>query len=633
MIHLLRVALWVCVLCGVAAGQAEPVVVQLANERGREPAHPVPLLGFGGGVWHTPRVMPVLAPRMLELTRPGLLRPALAWEVLAASDGPDDIPRRLREYRLNAFLKAYKARGGEILVCLDAMPRWLAADRSDKRLADGPAWAKSPPRDYDAWRKLVQQVVQHFNGELGLDARYEVWNEPDHAWAGTLDQYLQLYRATAAGALAADPKAKVGGPALSDWSATGPRGTRGGAAGGFFFQRLFDYAARTPLPELGRRRLPVDFVSWHSFYRDPARHYEFIAPQLRGWLRAAGFPAETPLIVSEWNIAAEPPYPEGDLNGSHVGAAYVVSNVLAMHRNGVDRQVFQMLVDPGAKGYSGGAFTPAGLPRANFQAFRLLSMIQGRDIATSSSDPWVSSLAAEDGSRLYVLVSCFVPTERTLMRSTTEQLPARHPELTDRLAQHGSEPLVAFFRSREPARAARPGEPDPAPLVQARDVYQRELQKARQWPAAQALEIRLPAGFRPRRQVLRYAIDARRSPSASTLQAADDEIQAALVREAQASMQDLRSRDLGPDALQEFENGLRASFGSGPIAGPPATQQALRAEFDRLHALLARLLDAKMSSPAFSLWSERFEGAALETGRLRTELLPNSVQLFVFERD
>lgn len=107
------------------------------------------------------------------------------------------------------------------IVELGPMPSALAADPS-KTVFD---WNMgiSPPKDYGRWEELVRQFAQHSVDKYGMDVvskwDWEVWNEPECCsnkfWAGTLDEYFQLYDAAAAGVRSVLPQGRVGGPVTS----------------------------------------------------------------------------------------------------------------------------------------------------------------------------------------------------------------------------------------------------------------------------------------------------------------------------------------------------------------------------------------------------------------------------------
>jgi xylan 1,4-beta-xylosidase len=77
----------------------------------------------------------------------------------------------------------------------------------------------SPPRSLDRWADLVRELVTFLVDRYGIDEvldwAFEVWNEANLEvfWAGTKDEYLDLYDASVASVKAVDPRLRVGGPA------------------------------------------------------------------------------------------------------------------------------------------------------------------------------------------------------------------------------------------------------------------------------------------------------------------------------------------------------------------------------------------------------------------------------------
>jgi hypothetical protein len=264
-----------------------------------------------------------------------------------------------------------------------------------------------------------------------------------------------------------------------------------------------NYASRTPLPELGLNRLPVDFFSWHSFYIDPTNYYRLVVPAIRSALDAAGYRTDTPLINTEWNIAAVPPYPEGDLNATEVGAAFVATSLLAMHEAKVDAQIFQMYVDPGVSGYFGGTFTQSGIPRANYNAFHLFSIPKGQEVQAETSDPWVKSAAFRENSTIYLLVSTFVPTPKMATETGRIQSALQN---------------AAFSKSIAAARLiGKQGLPEPF-ASQAREISERNQktlrdtsEKAAVWKHGITLEIDLSGMRTVSGKITHYLIDSKHS--------------------------------------------------------------------------------------------------------------------------
>ncbi|HET9641241.1 MAG TPA: hypothetical protein VFP46_00085 [Candidatus Paceibacterota bacterium] len=394
------------------------------------------LFGMSGNIWVLPPAFGLVAERVLE-SPPGLTRVSLGDTLLSKATSMDDLEKRLASYPLDPFLKAYAKKGGRVLFILDGTPRFIASTTDDTEVKgpNQPLFRVNPPRDYSAWSEVVRAVVKHFNGELGLDAYYEAWNEPNYYYYGSFDDFMRQYYYSVLGARRADPKAKIGGPGISELSGIGTAGTlkRMQASGAyqeaagliqskdFLFKQFLKRAASTPMPELGLSRMPVDFFSWHSFYYDPVTYYPLAVPVIRSALVSAGYARETPLIITEWNIAPVPPYPEGDLNATNVDAAYAIASVIAMHETGVTAQSFQMYLDPGGAGYYGGMFAAGAIPRATLHAFELASKLTGSDfVAATSSDPYIKVAAGKNGTALYILIARYAPT--SLMSENTKKL-------------------------------------------------------------------------------------------------------------------------------------------------------------------------------------------------------------------
>ena len=232
-----------------------------------------------------------------------------------------------------------------------------AASIASRSIAEVPAgWTGLPSRRRAPWRtgpRLSNGSCTTSTGRSGSIRSTRSGTSRTGSYPTGLAGYVDLYGASVTGGRRADVKARFAGPALSDWLSP--------TTGSGLFLPAF-------LAEAGRRGLPVDAITCtHSIAsRSLLRPRRAPHPPMglgRGDDRAV------PLIVDEWNIAATPPYPEGDLNASEAGAAFVAASLIAINRHGLGPQAFQMIADPGQPGYSGGAFTVAGLPRPSLPVF------------------------------------------------------------------------------------------------------------------------------------------------------------------------------------------------------------------------------------------------------------------------
>ncbi|HEU5458351.1 MAG TPA: beta-xylosidase [Terracidiphilus sp.] len=168
---------------------------------------------------------------------------------------------------LDGIFDAWKQAGVRPLVELGFMPRDLAATEPGKHQPyevhfPGSTIAgasNNPPKNYKRWEALVHAVVAHLVQRYGraevLQWDFEVWNEPDIPyWHGSEQDYFNLYDYAVAGARAALPGARVGGPAT-----TGPSGPHWRK----YLKDFLDHVAHGRSAATGGP-VPLDFISFHA---------------------------------------------------------------------------------------------------------------------------------------------------------------------------------------------------------------------------------------------------------------------------------------------------------------------------------------------------------------------------------
>ena len=151
-----------------------------------------------------------------------------------------------------------------------------------------------PPKDYKKWAKICEHIIRHYNEgwangyQMGI-AYWEIWNEPDlddpddrwktdpRTWAGTQEQFYDLYVTAAKHLKKCFPNVKIGGPAFANPRKYGPA--------------FLDYVKA--------KEAPLDFFSHHMYHRKPERIVEDVCI-VRDMLDAKGFGA-TESILNEWN--------------------------------------------------------------------------------------------------------------------------------------------------------------------------------------------------------------------------------------------------------------------------------------------------------------------------------------------
>jgi xylan 1,4-beta-xylosidase len=414
--------------------QALPAPVALTSDLGAH-RRPWPRLHRGlaqGGEHPDPAYLARVAP-VLRALHPTFIRLDHVFDYYEVVRRERDGRRERLTYdfgRLDAALDAVLATGAEPFLSLGLTPAILAPSGREN----------DPPRDLAAWRDLVYHTVVHVNQTRKLGVRYwEVWNEPNLTpfWSGTIEQYLALYRATAEAVVAADPSARVGGPATSGHE--------------YWVNRLIDHAFVT--------NTRLDFISWHTYHIRPTMMANQVALLRRALDRYPRF-AATELIVSEWNLNSDYGAATHFVADTEVAAAYVAAMTQTLVDAGVDAALFFEAVDgrppPGAGGAWGrwGALTYDGRPKPVFHALDALSRLHDWRLPAASADPRVGLLVTRQEDRLALVVWSLA-------------LEPRGPQAVRLTLQHPPPGLTALRRWSIDADHGRLGEamPEVAPVT------------------------------------------------------------------------------------------------------------------------------------------------------------------------
>jgi hypothetical protein len=170
-----------------------------------------------------------------------------------------------------------------------------------------------PPRNFDKYAAIAKHIVLHYNRGWAKGFHYrirfwEIWNEPDLGkvfWAGTAQQYFELYGKIARAVKSADPHARVGGPAIARPNDDTP------------YRDAFLEYVRT-------EHLPLDFYSWHWYATDSDDPLDFIriSRDMRARLDKHGF-TRTRSMVTEWNYGLMDPMPTAVQRASFITAALI----------------------------------------------------------------------------------------------------------------------------------------------------------------------------------------------------------------------------------------------------------------------------------------------------------------------
>ena len=139
-----------------------------------------------------------------------------------------------------------------------------------------------PPKDPEKWAKICEHIVAHYNdgwanGHRWNIEHWEIWNEPETEtgngcmWAGTKEQFFELYRVTANRLKRRFPGIKVGGYgaqgfyAVDQFAKTVDGRTAAGQPAGrltVFTEWFEDFCKYVTDPKTSA---PLDFFSWHIY--------------------------------------------------------------------------------------------------------------------------------------------------------------------------------------------------------------------------------------------------------------------------------------------------------------------------------------------------------------------------------
>lgn len=265
-----------------------------------------------------------------------------------------------------------------------------------------------PPKDWNKWADLNYEFVKHLVERYGIDEvslwYFEVWNEPDiDFWTGSpkLETYYKLYDSAAKAIKRCSPRLRVGGPstATNEWMAS-------------FIQHC------------AVEKVPLDFVSTHNYaneadekaYKDkPAPRSDVTAVHVRqifDIVKASKMP-HLPIIWSEYGASYNNEVPVTD---SPFMGPWLANNIRQCDglADGMSfwtfSDVFEEFGPAKTPFYGGfGLIAPGGIPKASFNAVKLLHLLGEQRIPNASESVIVSK--KKDGN-LAIAAWNYVAAER-----------------------------------------------------------------------------------------------------------------------------------------------------------------------------------------------------------------------------
>lgn len=252
---------------------------------------------------------------------------------------------------IDSIFDTYVKRGMKPLAQIGFMPQALSTHPEPYRHYWKPGdpygdimtgWAY-PPKDYDKWRELVYQWVKHSVERYGKEEveswYWEVWNEPNYYWKGTMEEFFKTYDYAADGVKRALPTAKIGGLDIASTRSEGAQK---------WMHAFIKHCINGKNEATGKTGAPLDAFLFHAkgepqLVKGVVRMN--MGPQLRdismGFKIAASYPEtkNLPLIIGESDpegcaacgMATNPQnaYRNGTMYSSYTAASFARKYLLA----------------------------------------------------------------------------------------------------------------------------------------------------------------------------------------------------------------------------------------------------------------------------------------------------------------
>lgn len=318
-------------------------------------------------------------------------------------------------YRLlSNIVKTIHAKGGKVILQLYGIPKDLSSNPDDLRvLSNGiPEFSKYPPRDYQAWRVTMKNIVKKLESNNVKIDYFEILGEPNigSTWFGkgnvkTIQSFLEFYDQTAKALKEADPRAKIGGV--------------GFALGRFPFDMdnpKHPMVKKTKiwidsfLKYIKEFKAPLDFFSIHIYDID-ARLFGEYSKGLKRYLLENSF--DVPFFITEWNFDGGRKM-DSRADGMY-SASFVTAAMIEMLNANVDGQNFYMLSD---MALPFGLFKKNGQPKPNYYAMKLLAGLDGKRIKVNHNDNDIYILAVKGEREVSVLLTYYIPSEEVKYEDT-----------------------------------------------------------------------------------------------------------------------------------------------------------------------------------------------------------------------
>ena len=269
-------------------------------------------------------------------------------------------------------------------------------------------WAKKygifPPKDFAKWARICEHIILHYNEGWADGKHYgieywEIWNEPDldpgpnsPCWQGTKEEFFDLFEVAAKHLKGKFPNLKIGGPASAGFRT---------------------YAVEF-LAEMSKRRVPLDFYSWHNYDQHP-HHLGDKSVWMRDLLDRNGY-TKTESILNEWNYVRDWTdnwiYSKRAMLGQK-GASFATAVMCVAQDKPIDMLMYyDARVFTGMNGLFDIVSLKPGKTYYPYLAFHEMTKV-GEEVFSESDDDKVYSLAVSNGKRTDLLLTYYDENDET----------------------------------------------------------------------------------------------------------------------------------------------------------------------------------------------------------------------------
>jgi len=263
-----------CIAANAAGSASTVVIANISTVVPEGYAGPIPSTYFG---------MHIIEPADWPTASIGALGKAtgVLWPYIEQTKG------QFNWTRLDEFVDEANAHGMSLMYSNVGVPPWAAADQStcQPEIYFGP-YCSSTVSNLQDWDEFVTELVTRYKGRIQI---YELWNEPEHTFTGTMEQLVVLTQHEHDIIRSVDPAATILSPSM--------------VSEGYAYLDSYFASGGT---------MDIDAVAFHA-YSDPSNDIaEMITKSLSITIKQ---------VMSKYGLSAKPLWDtEGSWGGQNVGA-------------------------------------------------------------------------------------------------------------------------------------------------------------------------------------------------------------------------------------------------------------------------------------------------------------------------